>query len=764
MNNMRLHLYSLSLFILTTLTVSPVLWADDVKDTLGFSRSISSSPAMMLEGRVSGVRVNSGSGEVNADLTTLVRGVNSIRSDSQPLWIIDGAMLGSATSYAAAPFSQYGENSSVNPFNSMAFINPYDIGSIEVLKDQSATAIYGAKGANGVIIIKTKKGGKEGTGVNVNANLGGTYGGFTHNYAVSASNVKGQSILDVSAFFRNNKGVFKGNASNYGGARISYETKANAVLWFGMNTMLAMGSASQPSTSVYYGQPSQVLALRAPGRFTVLDSDKQWKDDYDDDGREYRVVNNTWMTLNFTKSLSLKANIGLDYRNLIRYMWYGNGTSFGFAKNGAASISSSSMLRYNASAVLSWHRWFADHKVELNAGADLSGDMDNFNTKDGVDFLTHAMRAKGLNLHGDKSEIHQDSFNYFTAAAFVKGAYSYKSMLGVDFVVRSDWTPRYCDAKPQLYGSVSAYVNPVKGLKISGGYGESGYEHYMPYTDGVDKLVQMFYEGLGRARSKEWNVAVDYSAFDNRLNAHAGFFSRTTSDTFNGYSFGKKGASYLWYWAPREDVCSYGSSFATAGVELELSGDLVRTGNVKWNVWGSFTYARSALLDVDSRDRICSGVGGGLYPCANIYGNPVGSFVGYLTDENKALKDLTGDGEVTSADMTILGNATPEYYGSFGSTFTYKKFTLDVVADYAAGYQVADLGRMWFDKGVSTKLTDRYIRKGDHVDFRRISASYDVWKMRIGLTAYKTYGADAAIDYGTIPSVWGGVLNIMFRF
>lgn len=764
MSKLNRHIFSSCLLVLSLMTSSASAWADEIKDTLGFVSSISSSPEMMLEGRVSGVRVSSGSGEVNVDLTTLIRGVNSLRSDSQPLWIIDGALLGSSTSYAAAPFSQYGERSCLNPFNSMAFINPYDIESIEVLKDQSATAIYGAKGANGVIIVKTRKGGKEGTSVNLNANLGGTYGGFIHNYSAAVSSVKGQSALDVSAFYRNTKGAIKGNASNYGGIRASYQTKANSVVWFGMNTMLAMGGASQPSSTVYYGQPSLVMALKAPGRFTTLDSAQQWRDDYDDDGREYRVLNNTWITLNLTKNLAFKVDAGLDYKNFTRFVWYGNGTSFGYTHNGAASISSSSMLRYNASASLSWHRWFGKNKINLSGGADLSGNMDRFNTKDGTDFLTHSMRAKGLNLHGDKSEIHQDDFNYFTAAAFVKGFWSYNTLCGIDFSARTDWTPRYSDAKPEVYGSVAAYVNPVSGLKISGGYGESGYEHYMPFTDGIEQEVRMFYEGLGRVRSKEWNVAVDYSAFEGRLNAHAGYFSKNTTDTFNGYSFGKQGSSYLWYWAPRENECSYASRFATAGVELELRGDIIKTGNTTWNLWGTFTYARSALLDVDERDRICKSAGSGLYPCANIYGNPIGSFVGYLTDENGALKDLTGDGRITDADMTILGSSMPKYYGSFGTTFSYRKFTLDVVADYAAGYQVADLGRMWFDKGISTKLTDSYIRKGDHIDIRRISASYDIWKMRLGVTAYKTYGADGATDYGTIPSVWGAVLNVMFRF
>lgn len=761
---MKRNIKLLALSVLSLLISMPVLMADSVRDTLGFSRSVASSPAMMLEGRVSGLRVSSNSGEVNAELTTLIRGENSLRMDCQPLWIIDGTFLGGSSSFQTAPFSQYGQSARQIPFNPMAFINPDDIESIEIVKDASATAIYGAKGANGVIIIKTKKGHKEGTSIDVNANMGGNAGGFIHNYSAAVASVKGQSSLDISAFYRNNRGAVSGNASNYGGIRMSYQTRANSVVWFGMNTILSMGGASQPSSTVYYGYPSQVLALRAPDRFAVLDSNSQWRSDYDDDAKEYRAVNNTWMTLNFTRNLSFKVNLGLDYRNLTRYIWYGKGTSFGYANNGAASISSSSTLRYNASAVLAWHRWIGNHKLDLKVGSELSGDTDKFNTKDGTDFLTHELRAKGLNLHGDKSEIHQNNFNYFNVAAFVTGSYSYKSILGIDLCIRGDWTPRYADARPQLYGSASAYVCPVKGMKISGGYGESGNEHYMPYTDGIDKQVQMFYEGLGRARTREWNISAAYSAFDKRMNTHLTFFSRTTSDTFNGYSFGQQGSTYLWYWRERKDECSYGSVIASAGVEVEIDGDLIRKEHARWNVWGTFTYLRSVLTSVADQDRLCATAGSGLYPCMNVYGKNPGVFVGYRTNPDKSLRDLTGDGKITEADMTILGNPTPKFYGAIGSTFSYKRFTVDIVADYALGYQRADLGKMWFDKGVVNALTDRYVVKGDHVDIRRVSASYDFWKMRLGLTAFRTYGADSAFEYGSIPSVWGGMVNLMFKF
>lgn len=756
------HISKLMMIIVLVMPVQ-ALYADEIRDTLGFGKSVSPSPVTLLEGRVPGVRVISASGDVNAEFSTLIRGVNSFRSDNQPLWIIDDAILGSTTTWTGDSFSEYGENSKLNPINNMAFINPYDIESIEVIKDQTATALYGPKGANGVIIIKTRKGTKEGTSVNANANIGGTTGGLLHNYNLAVSSVKGHSALDISAFYRNTKGAIKDYQSNYGGIRLSYETKTNEVVWFGMNTILSMGGVSQPSSTVYFGKPSMTMAIKAPGRFPILDSRDQWMKDYDDDSREYRVVNSVYLTLNFTKNLSLKTNLGVDYKNLMRYIWYGNGTSFGYEYNGAASIASTSMLRCNASSILSWHHWIGDNRLKFSGGVDLSTDMDKFNTMDGVDFLTHELRAKGLNLHGDKAKIKQNYYSFFTVGLVANGSYSYKNYVGADFVFRADWTPRYADAEAQLYGSASLWVSPVKGLKISGGYGESGYEHYLPYTD-VDTSVQMFYEGLGRLRSKEWNVAANYSTFNGRLDLHAGYFSRRTDDIYDAFSFGKQGSTYLWYWTNREKVLEYNSTLARAGVELEISGDILKTDDYCWNVWGTFTYSPSSLISVAEQDALCQSAGSGLYPQVNVYGYPAGSFVGYQTLEDGSLKDLTQDGKITEADMTILGNPDPRFYGAFGTTFKYKGFTFDLVADYAADYKVADLGRLWFYEGTLGKLTDKYLRKADHVGIRRISASYDFWKMRVGVSGFKSYGGDAAIEYGSIPSTWGCVANIMFKF
>jgi TonB-linked SusC/RagA family outer membrane protein len=110
-----------------------------------------------LQGRAAGVVVSSNDGAPGAGLAIQIRGTNSFLSGTSPLYVIDGIPYGSSNS-GNTPNSDGGN--SKQTINSLGFINPADIESIEVLKDASATAIYGSRGANGVILITTKKGKK----------------------------------------------------------------------------------------------------------------------------------------------------------------------------------------------------------------------------------------------------------------------------------------------------------------------------------------------------------------------------------------------------------------------------------------------------------------------------------------------------------------------------------------------------------------------------------------------------------------------------
>src|SRR5690606_7175559 len=114
----------------------------------------------MMQGKVAGMQINQTSGAPGGNVNMVLRGINSITGGSQPLYVIDGYPVGSGgggselTGYSSDSYSVSGiiGTSGVNRVNPLSSINPSDIESIEILKDASATAIYGSRGANGVVI------------------------------------------------------------------------------------------------------------------------------------------------------------------------------------------------------------------------------------------------------------------------------------------------------------------------------------------------------------------------------------------------------------------------------------------------------------------------------------------------------------------------------------------------------------------------------------------------------------------------------------
>lgn len=106
-----------------------------------------------LAGKVAGVQVNQSDGAPGGGISIQIRGTNSFSTSSQPLYIVDGVPFDAGST----PTSDANSNSNQTS-NPLTFINPHDIESIEVLKDASATAIYGSRGANGVVIVTTKRG------------------------------------------------------------------------------------------------------------------------------------------------------------------------------------------------------------------------------------------------------------------------------------------------------------------------------------------------------------------------------------------------------------------------------------------------------------------------------------------------------------------------------------------------------------------------------------------------------------------------------
>ena len=158
-----------------------------------------------LGGQVAGLHVTNASGQPGASSSIRIRGGNSINASNEPLYVVDGFIY-----FKDAANNSTGLGAIESSLNPLSTINPNDIQSVEVLKDVSATAIYGSRGANGVIIITTKKG-----------HIGDNKARISYGYRLGISNIsKRLNLLNASEWAQYQK-TYWGNKAGYSDSDIA---------------------------------------------------------------------------------------------------------------------------------------------------------------------------------------------------------------------------------------------------------------------------------------------------------------------------------------------------------------------------------------------------------------------------------------------------------------------------------------------------------------------------------------------------------------
>ena len=170
-----------------------------------FSQSQSATFDGALSGQVAGLSVTASSGQPGADSQLRIRGGNSVNASNEPLYVIDGFIY-----FKDAANSNTGLGGFASGLNPLATINPNDIESVEVLKDVSATAIYGSRGANGVIIVTTKRGKNNDTQPRIS---------YTYNIGVSSISRK-LDLMNATEWAQFQKDYFS-NKAGYSDAQIA---------------------------------------------------------------------------------------------------------------------------------------------------------------------------------------------------------------------------------------------------------------------------------------------------------------------------------------------------------------------------------------------------------------------------------------------------------------------------------------------------------------------------------------------------------------
>ena len=798
---------------------------DVVKDTLGTTASSVKTVEGLLQGQVAGVRVWSTDGSPMSASGVTIRGVNSLRGGQEPLYIVDGAMLNGSNAKNLDPLWQYEDESYVSPLSQLSFLVPNDIESIEVLKDAAATALYGSKGANGVVIITTKKIKDERSVISWDSNIDvatplvekGTGLGISHNHKVMVGGTKNDASYTLSGYFRDDNYVVPGTGSMKGGLRTSFETKANSVVWFGLNSSLNIGTTENAAAGAWYGKESYTMNMRNPEA-----SVDGWAADYSDDVMDFRTVNSMWLQLNLAKGFTFKFDLGADYQFNNRNFWWGNGTPFGLENNAAAAILNTSSFAYNADAVLRYNTYFNQkHHLNVSLGAQAIGNWDVYNTMNGLDFYNHTLGYKSLNISASVKNIHKLDRNIFALGLIGAVSYDYDGIAGVDAAFRTDWNPEF--GSWNMYPSVSVFwdvrknffadSDVVSALKINAGYGESGledafvYEQFGAYTPSdyidVEKRATPFYDGHWYIHNREWNVSLTFGMFDDRLSLTAGYYQRQTTDAMSIYCKGEKimedipyiedpetGESYpdpdfvpefkRWQYKDREEISAQQTSISNKGVELSLTGVPVKTADWTWSINVNGAYNVNTISKLAAEDAGGKAVGHfttgegeeavvtPIIPTNNIEGFPVSSIV--------------------DADGAVIGNPTPKYYGGLGTTLRWKELTLDILADGAADFDILNLNSM--AAAGATAVSSEYVEKGDFFRLARVSLAYNIpvkkvkWLEGIKLFAtasnlavvsdYSGWSPDVnsyaasnfrlGMDYGSYPAARSFVLGFNIKF
>lgn len=411
------------------------------------SSPTNSSLVQMIQGRAAGVTITQNSAQPGGAASIKIRGTSSVNAGKTPLYVVDGFPIDNTNFYPGS--GDVFDAPKKDPLNS---INPSDIESMEVLKDASATAIYGSRAANGVILITTKKG-KEGkarvtfnssVGIQViakrfdvlngsefaqvynemqefngkkpyydNVNQFGkgtdwfkevTRTGMVTNHDVTLQGGNANTKYLVSANYHRNDGIVKESSFERYSFRLNLDQKISSKVNLAITSLLsnttdnnvAAGTRAE-DTGVLggaYAFPSNVPVRNEDGKFSdnphyVLMSNPVSLLDIDDKTRSRRAMLNASLNYNPTDYLFLKIQAGTDMQNAKREYYNPTTTRKGAGAGGIASVTSTQGVSNLLEGTITFKKNFNKHKLDIVAGYTYQ------------DFLFEDLSAKATNFFTD---------------------------------------------------------------------------------------------------------------------------------------------------------------------------------------------------------------------------------------------------------------------------------------------------------------------------------------------------------------------------
>lgn len=797
-----------------------------------FNKGIITNPDQLIQGKTPGVMVINNTGQPGGSVTVRIRGNSSIRASNNPLFVIDGVPM---SGNSPLPSGRGGFSSDRG--NPLSYLNPGDIASMDILKDASATAIYGSRGANGVVIITTKKGKIGEPVISVGASAGissmreqpqildagqfrealqfytpeeadnGDFGSNVDAFKEITRNAPTQNYYaDVSGGTEHGKYRLSGGYLNQNGIILGSQLKkytANLTgnFRFLENRRLGLDFALFLTQLNNRYAPIDV-GVGAEGN--IISQALQWNPTRplrDDDGNYTFINTNTrnplasieafkdgsvtnTMVINVTPYYKITDD--LEYRFTYSVMRQ-TGSREGMFRAGiidpsainneAAFISNNGETNQQMTHTLSYNKQVsADWNINALAGYEYL----DYNYNNNISFGS-GFRYLGLDYYDylQYSPISTRDISSYRSptnqlqSLFVRGGFNYLNRYLFTATVRRDGSTKFgSNNKYAMFPSVAVAWNiheeaflkgsdDINQLKLRIGWGRTGNQEF-PSGASLNRLVfgtqSISQANYGNADLK-WetsttiNAGIDFALFNNRVYGSVDYFTKKTTDALFEQTLAQPAPSgRIWVNLDGEVV--------NKGVEVALTGNIVRNGDWSWDVSGNVTFLKnsvSGLLGYYETGALRGQGFSGVLGQRMVNDQPLN--VWYLAifegiDPATGMSMYRGaDGSInTTNDPAInkfyVNSPNPKTLLGISTNVTYKKFTLGANMNGAMGHylfnntaattlglsnlSLRNIGSAFFNTSVkestsnSASPSTRYLEKGNYLKMANATLSYRV--------------------------------------
>jgi len=505
-------------------------------------------------------------------------------------------------------------------------------------------------------------------------------------------------------------------------------------------------------------------------------------------------------SMGWAQGIKLQLNFGVDYSSLNRMnymnMYHGNQANAG----GLLTKRNSRTQSYTFNQLLTWDRSFGKHTISLLAGHEFYAYKYEYlqagktNLVDGILELRPATTMYDADSYTD---------NYRINSWLGRAQYNYDDKYYFDASIRRDGSSRF--HKDNRYGtfwSVGANwrvskeafmedISWINNLSLKVSYGQQGndnldtyyawqslYSLEYPNANQIGGFISSLENrGISWEKNGNFNVGVEGSFLDNRIRFSGEFYVRKTSDMLLNYPM-PLSTGFDGYYANVGDM-------RNSGVELDLTGTIIRNKDFEWNVrWMGSTQKNKVLKLTAESPEIVSGnyiIKEGMtlrtfYMAKSAGVDPATGAQLYWTydkDDNgdmiEGTETITSDYAKAATTKYYLGSRIPDLYGSISTDFSWKGIDLSILTTYSIGGKIYDglyassMNNMYYNNAFHKNALRRWQKPGDITDVPRIEvAGSNTTTDRFLVNA--SYFAIKNITLGyTLPKAWtraAGLSNV----